>query len=111
MKIILNPIEQGHIRRNYSPVISVDGLVITVDGHEYDLSVIPEGGQAEAEENSPFSGIVTREEVTIKYFYDAQTAELNQSSDLADYTFEITSGPVPDPIVRRTEEVPDEPIV
>lgn len=101
MKIILNPVEYGHIRRNYSPVISVDGLVITVDGHEYDLSVIPEGGQAEAEENSPFSGIVTREEVTIKYPYDGQTALPVQSSDMADYTFDITDGPVPDPITRR----------
>jgi hypothetical protein len=102
MKIILSPIAS-----NTDTQVSVSGLVITVDGTDYDFSVIPEGGQAEAEENGPFTGIVTREEVTVKYAYDSQTAEPQQSTDWADYTFEITGGPVPDPIVRKPEPEPE----
>jgi len=100
MKIILSPVAADH-----DTTVSIDGLTVTVDGIAHDLSVIPEGGQAEAEGDGPFSGIVTRDEVTIKYFYDSSTAEPNQSPDIADYTFDITSGPVPDPIVRKPAPV------
>lgn len=79
----------------------INGLVITVDGIDYDLSAIPDGGQAEAGENSPFIGIVTRESVTILYEYDSKLAEPNQSADWADYTFDIESGAVPSPIRWR----------
>jgi len=78
--------------------VSVDGLKLTIDGQEIDLSVIPEGGQAEADSDSPFIGVVTRDEVTIRYYYDMEKAEDNQSTDWADYTFEITKGEVPCPI-------------
>ena len=103
MKIILSPIAADH-----DTFVSIDGLTVTVDGTPYDLSVIPEGGQAEAEDNGPFIGTVTRDEVTVRYYYDSSTAEPQQSTDWADYTFEITSGAVPDPIVRKPEpeEVP-----
>ena len=93
MKIILSPTAS-----NKTTTISVRGLVVTVDGADYDLSVIPEGGQAEAEEGSPFIGVVTRDEVTINYCYDSTKAEPMQSTDWADYTFEIKSGDVPCPI-------------
>lgn len=96
MKIILSPIAS-----NYTTEISVDGLVITIDGTPVDLSVIPEGGYAEPEDDSPFIGKVTREEVTILYHYDSAKAEPDQSTDWADYTFEITSGEVPCPIVWK----------
>lgn len=98
MKIILSPTASSRDTQ-----VSASGLVITVDGTDYDLSVIPEGGQAEAEDDGPFIGIVTREEVTVKYFYDGSTAEPQQSTDWADYTFDIESGTVPDPIVRKQE--------
>lgn len=97
MKIILSPIAS-----NYTTEISVDGLVITIGGTPVDLSVIPEGGYAEPEDDSPFIGKVTREEVTILYHYDSAKAEPNQSTDWADYTFEITDGPVPCPIQWRS---------
>lgn len=77
---------------------SVNGLIVTVDGTEYDLSIIPEGGQAEASEDSPFIGTVTRDLVTIRYEYDSSKAEPNQSTDWADYTFEVVEGEVPCPI-------------
>ena len=76
MKLILSPIASDH-----TTTVFIDGLVLTIDGEPIDLSVIPEGGQAEAEDDSPFSGIVTREQVAIKYFYDFAKAEPNQSTD------------------------------
>ena len=96
MKIILSPISS-----NKTTQISIDGLVITIDGTPIDLSVIPEGGVAEPEENSPFVGNVTRNEVTIKYHYESSKAEPNQSTNWSDYTFEITKGEVPCPIKWR----------
>ena len=99
MKIILSPCAS-----NKTTTVAVNGLVVTVDGTDYDLSVIPEGGQAEADENSPFIGTVTRESVTIRYEYDSQLAEPDQSTELADYTFDVTSGDVPCPIKWRVAE-------
>ena len=93
MKIILSPIAS-----NRTTKVFVDGLKVTVDNTEVDLSVIPEGGQAEADETSPFTGIVTREEVTVKYFYDSSKALPNQSTNWNDYTFDIIEGEVPCPI-------------
>ena len=98
MIIKLSPLASDH-----TTSVSVNGLVVTVDGTEYDLSIIPEGGQAEADEDSPFIGTVTREQVTIKYHYESIKAEPNQSTDWADYTFDIESGEVPCPIVWKPE--------
>ena len=99
MRIILSTIAS-----NKTTSVSISGLVVTVDGTDYDLSVIPECGQAEADENSPFIGTVTRESATVRYEYDSQLAEPNQSTDWADYTFDIESGDVPCPIKWRVAE-------
>ena len=96
MKIILSPIASKRTTE-----VSVSGLVITIDGQPIDLSVIPEGGVAEPDDESPFVGNVTREEVTVKYFYESLKAQPDQSKDWADYTFEITEGEVPSPIKWR----------
>ena len=98
MKIILSPIASDH-----TTLVSINGLIVTVDGTDYDLSVIPEGGSAEADEDSPFTGLVTRDNVTVKYHYDMFKAEPNQSTDWADYTFNIKSGEVPCPIKWKPE--------
>ena len=97
MKIILSPIAS-----NRTTQVSVSGLVITIDGQPIDLSVIPEGGYAEPDENSPFIGNVTRDEVTVRYEYESIKAVPDQSREWADYTFEVTEGEVPSPIVWRT---------
>ena len=97
MKIILSPIAS-----NYTTQVSISGLVITIDGTPVDLSVIPEGGLAEPDENSPFIGNVTRDEVTVLYHYESSKAVPDQSKDWNDYTFEVTEGEVPCPIVWRT---------
>ena len=99
MKIILSPIASTK-----TTTVSISGLTLTIDGTDYDLSAIPEGGQAEASEESPLIGTVTREQVTIRYEYDSQLAEPNQSTDWADYTFDISSGTVPCPIKWRIAE-------
>jgi hypothetical protein len=104
MKLILSPIASDH-----TTTVSINGLVLTIDGQAIDLSVIPEGGQAEPEDNSPFVGPVTREQATIQYHYDSALAEPNQSTDWADYTFEIESGDVPCPITWKPESHEEEP--
>jgi hypothetical protein len=104
MKIILSPVAS-----NRTTEVSVSGLVITIDGTSIDLSVIPEGGYAEPDDESPFIGNVTRDEVTVRYHYESIKAEPNQSTNWDDYTFEVTDGPVPCPIVWKPEpEVTEE---
>jgi hypothetical protein len=97
MKIILSPIAS-----NRTTTVSVDGLTVTIDGEAIDLSVIPEGGYAEPDDDSPFIGKVTRDEVTVRYHYESLKALPDQSKDWADYTFDVTSGPVPCPIQWRS---------
>ena len=97
MKIILSPIAS-----TYTTTVSVEGLNIAIDGTPIDLSVIPEGGYAEPEDDSPFIGNVTRDEVTVRYHYESAKALPDQSKDWADYTFDVTSGPVPCPIKWRS---------
>ena len=98
MKIILSPVAS-----NKTTTVSLSGLVLTIDGVEYDLSIIPEGGQAEASEGSPFIGTVTRDSVTIRYEYESLKAEPNQSANWTDYTFEVVQGEVPCPIKWKPE--------
>ena len=98
MHIILSPIASS-----YTTSVSVEGLTITIDSEATDLSIIPEGGVAEPDEDSPFIGKVTRDEVTVRYHYDSSKAEPNQSADWSDYTFEVTEGEVPCPIVWKPE--------
>jgi hypothetical protein len=96
MKITLSPIAS-----TYTTEVVVDDLIITIDGTPVDLSAIPEGGYAEPEDDSPFIGKVTRGEVTVRYHYNSALADPDQSTDLSDYTFDVTSGPVPCPIVWK----------
>lgn len=98
MKIILSPVAS-----NKTTTVSINGLVLTIDGVDYDLSIIPEGGQAEASEDSPFIGTVTRDSVTIRYEYDSMKAEPDQSTNWDDWTFFVESGDVPCPIKWKPE--------
>lgn len=98
MKLILSPIASDH-----TTSVAIDGLVLIIDGQTIDLSVIPEGGQAEPEEDSPFIGCVTRDAATIKYCYDSSRAEPHQSTNWKDYTFELVSGEVPSPIIWKED--------
>ena len=92
MKITLNPVAS-----NKTTEIEIKGLVLTIDGQEIDLSVIPVGGSAESD-NELLIGLVTRDEVAIRYEYNSQLAESNQSVNWDDYIFNVTNGKVPSPI-------------
>ena len=74
------------------PKISLNGLILTVGSTDIDLSLIPEGGQAEADEDSPLQGICTREQVTVKYPYSTHDYSPMQSTDPADYEIELLDG-------------------
>ena len=100
MKIKLSPIVSNETKE--APVISLSGLVLTIDNQQIDLSVIPVGGQAEAEENSLLIGVVTRDEVTIKYSYSTDIYESNQSINEEDYEFNITEGTINCPLIKRS---------
>lgn len=89
---------------------SVAGDILTVNGVAYDLSPVPEGGEATPEGESPFVGAITRENgepvAAILWRYDGATADPNQGTELPVAT--ITSGNVPDPVLRKPEPEPEE---
>lgn len=97
MKIILSPQASDH-----TSVITLNGLVLAIDGQEVDLSVIPIGGQAEGEE--PLLGTVTRDEVRILYHYDSSKAESSQPTNIEAYTFIVENGEVPCLIIWKQEQ-------
>ena len=99
MKIKLSPIATNE--STTAPVISLSGLVLTIGDQVIDLSIIPDGGRAEADENSPLIGIVTRESVTIRYPYSTDIYECDQPAEQSAYEFDIADGVVPSPLIKR----------
>ena len=69
MKIKLSPIAS-----NKRTKIEVDNDILIYDGVSYDLSVIPDGAEVEAE--APAIGVIKRVngeiEITLQYFYDSK---------------------------------------
>ena len=104
MKIILSP--TAAFTDDTPP--TVNGDVLTYRNEEYDLSQLPDGAEVEAD--LPFIGKIKRVagqvELTLQYQYDMVSAEDNQSTDWADYTFIVTEGRCPCPIVRKPEPEP-----
>ena len=87
---------------------SVSGEIITVNGTNYDLSSVPEGGLAQPQGDHPFSGPITRTNgvihVIVNWHYNTETSEADQP--MSHPVFELTEGEVPDPVNRLpTEEV------
>ncbi|MEN9062831.1 hypothetical protein [Ponticoccus litoralis] len=86
-------------------IASVSGDALTVDGTVYDLSAVPEGGEAWPEGDHPFSGPITRTggeiACAVAWAYDPATAEDHQGPTHPVMT--IASGPVPDPVTRKQE--------
>lgn len=84
---------------------SVAGDVLTVDGTAYDLSAVPEGGQAVAQGAHPFAGPITRKggaiHAALVWRYDGSTALSDQGAD--PIVIEVTDGPAGDPARRKTE--------
>ena len=99
MKLILSPIACP--TDDTPPTVMAD--VITYRGQSYDFNPLPEGGEIEV--GSPFVGAITRKDgviqATLEYKYNWNTSEDFQSTDWADYTFDVVSGLCPCPIKRK----------
>jgi hypothetical protein len=107
MKITLHM--QAGLPGDPETTASVAGDILTVDGVDYDLSPVPEGGQAVPEGESPFVGAITRTngEVVCEMLwrYDGATAEPEQAYEIPVVT--VTNGDVPDPVTRKPEPEPE----
>ena len=91
---------------------SVSGNVLTVDGISYDLSPVPEGGEATPEgEEHPFTGAITRRvgeiAAAIRWVY-GKDADRDQPIDPSHWIVTVVDGPVPSPVVKTLapEELP-----
>lgn len=86
---------------------SVAGDTLTVDGVDYDLSTVPDGGFAEPEGDHPFVGRFKRTDgvlsLSLCWRYDTVTAEAHQPGTAP--VLMITDGAVPDPITRKPAEL------
>ena len=93
--------------------ILVQGDTITVDGTAFDLSAVPEGGEATPEGVHPFVGTITRQSglihATVRIRLDG-TAEREQPSDPAHWSLEPVEGPVELPIIRIPEPEEEEEV-
>ena len=108
MKLILSPL--ASFEDDTPPF--VDGETLHYRGVEYGLSPLGEGEEIEIGE--PFEGAVSRVSgviaATLQYKYSVVTAESNQPTDWAAYTFNVANGQCPCPIIRRPaqEELPND---
>lgn len=104
MHITLSPIRG--LPGQPETAISVSGDTITVDGTPYDLSSVPEGGEATPEGDHPFVGTITRSAgvivctVCVKLGDDAKQS---QPVDLTHWTITNANGAVTIPVVRKPE--------
>ena len=105
MKITLHPI--AGLPGAADDAVSVAGDVLTVNGTAYDLSTVPEGGEAMPEGDHPFIGPITRKDgelhLGLRLVYDRGTALPDQPVDPDHWRVTLTSGALPDPIARKTE--------
>lgn len=88
---------------------AVSGEILSYRGEGFDLSPLLDGCTVEA--SSPFVGEIKRIDgvihLTLEYLVD-DTAAAEQSTNLADYCFEVTDGMCPCPIQRKPLEVAEE---
>ena len=103
MHLILSP--QVGLPGHLETTLHVAGDIITIDGTPYDLSPVPEGGEATAKD-SPFIGIITRADGVIHATVLVRlgdTAASNQPD--SPWVIEDASGVVGIPAARKPEEV------
>jgi len=99
-----------HLTASYSldgiheDTVSVAGDVLTVDGIDYDLSAIPEGGEATPEGlDHPFRGKITREGGVIHATVRVRMANTADLREVADWTIPNASGAITIPAARKPE--------
>jgi hypothetical protein len=106
MRITLSPVRG--LPGEPETEIAVAGETITVDGTPYDLSAVPEGGEAMPAGEHPFVGSITRQDGEI-----ACTVRVALGDDAAPdqpgspWTVTAADGSVAIPAVRKPE--PEEP--
>lgn len=91
--------------------LSVTGDVLTVDGVSYDLSSVPEGGEATPEGGEhPFIGTITRSggsiACSVRVILDATAASDQPDSP---WIVTVTDGAVTVPAARLPQPEPEEP--
>lgn len=93
-------------------VLAVSGDILTVDGVAYNLSAIPEGGEAIPEgADHPFVGTITRAGGTVHC-----TLRVHLGDDAAPdqptspWTTIVARGPVTIPALRRAAEPEESPV-
>jgi hypothetical protein len=106
MKISLSPVRG--LPGQPETEISVSGDTVTVDGTPYDLSAVPEGGEALPRgHDHPFNGPITRQDgvihCTLRVLLD-DSAEADQPADPAHWTVTVADGAVTIPATRDTED-------
>ena len=101
MKLTLSP--QVGLPSQPETTIDVSGDIITIDGTPYDLSPVPEGGEATAED-SPFVGKITRVGGVIHCTVLARIGD-TAASDQPDspWIIENAEGDVEIPAARKPE--------
>mgnify|MGYP006306805651 FL=1 len=108
MRITLSPVRG--LPGEPETEIAVAGETITVDGTPYDLSAVPEGGEAVPAGEHPFVGSITRQDgeigCTVRVALGDDAAP-DQPRDPAVWTMSVSEGPVAIPAVRKPE--PKEP--
>jgi len=92
--------------------ISVSGDTITVDGTPYDLSAVPEGGEATPQgDDHPFTGTITRQggelHCTVRVHL-GDTAANDQPTDPAHWIVTVTDGAVAIPATRKPDPALEE---
>lgn len=109
MQIIIHPI--ANLPAQPGDTVTVSGDVITVNGAPFDLSAIPEGGEGTAHGGHPFAGVIRRTGgaliVPLALRYDTASAAPDQPTDPAHWTVTLTSGPLPDLVIRIPEPEAD----
>jgi len=102
MILTLSPISS--LRRPDS-ALSVAGEVLTVDGVDYDLTAVPEGGEGWPEGDHPFEGPIRRISGTIHAVVRAFLGPGAASVQPVDgrWVVDVAAGPVTIPAVRTTE--------
>jgi len=110
MKLTISPV--AGLPGANETTASVAGDTLTLDGVPYDLSAVPEGGEATPEgDDHPFVGTITRTNgeihAAIRWVY-GDDADRDQPNDPAHWVVTVGDGPLPSPVVKMPAPAPEE---
>ena len=107
MQITIHPV--AGLPGQVDDTVSINADRIAHNGVTFDLSSVPEGGEAIPQgDDHPFIGPITRKDgelhLGLRLVYDTRTARADQPTDPARWTISVYSGALPDPIARKEDE-------